>query len=284
MTVPDLTADLREFLLARISEYELDDHAEAILAVARPELRLELDGELAPDAPPGRSRIGGDPDLPEGVPWPVHEGHRFSFMAQLDLASLGIPVGWPLPQVGTLSVFMGDDEERFEVPHRVLYFPPGSALTRRAPPEDIPCADEAHAGLEVRALRAKPAISLPGYGSALVVGMNLDEDTLDRYLVLEQKLGGGYGKLLGHDHDVDELPSQVRARQVLLQDRDFDWLRAHPAEHDAEAARWAPLIELGSCHDVGLCMWDYYSFLVLIPWEDLAAGRWDRTHGMLART
>jgi hypothetical protein len=284
MTAPDLSPGLRDQLREAVATRELTSYDEAILAAARPAIHLEYAEDTGPDEPLGTSRLGGDPDLPEDVPWPAHDGRRLTFMAQLAMSDLGVPEGWPLPREGTLSIFKGDDEDRFEVPHRVLYLPPGTALVRRSTPEEPPPSDEGHPRLGCKRLRFEPGISIPGYGDAELDAMDLGDEELDRYLDLCQDLDPIHGKLLGRDRDVDEPPTRERARQVLGDDHDFAWLKAHPEEVAAEAARWAPLVELGSCHAVNLCMWDYYAFLVLVPWEDLAAGRWDRTHGTLART
>ncbi|HVI02273.1 MAG TPA: DUF1963 domain-containing protein, partial [Enhygromyxa sp.] len=60
-------------------------------------LPRELPGgelSLTDDDPPihvdevGSSRIGGDPDLPVGVPWPEVDGEPLVFVAQLDLAEI----------------------------------------------------------------------------------------------------------------------------------------------------------------------------------------------------
>lgn len=45
----------------------------------------------------------------------------------------------------------------------------------------------------------------------------------------------------------------------------------------------APSASTGS-DPLGILMWDAYTLVVLLTWEDLAAGRFDRTRAVLARS
>jgi hypothetical protein len=58
-----------------------------------------------------RSRLGGTPDLPSSVPWPLqddrhpHPGDPLLFVGQLDLADLAELDFWPGPRAGLASFF-----------------------------------------------------------------------------------------------------------------------------------------------------------------------------------
>ncbi len=79
-----------------------DAHLDALLRHARPELELHLTPGVVPV---GASKIGGAPDLPDDLPWPVDAQRRpVSFVAQLNLATLPA-VDDDLPREGTLSFF-----------------------------------------------------------------------------------------------------------------------------------------------------------------------------------
>jgi len=83
-------------------------------------------------APAGRTRIGGGPDLPQGVEWPRDaSGLHLNLLAQIDLADLPSHEA-PLPERGLLSFFIGTEF----ADGRVLYSPADVALTRHALPDD----------------------------------------------------------------------------------------------------------------------------------------------------
>jgi uncharacterized protein YwqG len=89
-----------------IEDYELQEHAELILARARPALRLRTRLVENQDLPPGKSRMGGDPDLPPATPWPENQDRPIEFLAQIDLAEATRACPLPgLPSTGWLCVF-----------------------------------------------------------------------------------------------------------------------------------------------------------------------------------
>jgi hypothetical protein len=79
---------LSEDDVRRIAREEgLDEFADSLVGTVRPGWRLDLRDEIA--APPGRSKIGGDPDLAPGEPWPLnHRGIPMTFVAQLNCGEL----------------------------------------------------------------------------------------------------------------------------------------------------------------------------------------------------
>jgi uncharacterized protein YwqG len=59
----------------------------------------------------GLSKIGGTPDLPEGMDWPLSNGKPMSFIAQIRLAdAAAFDASKALPKTGTLYFFY--DAER----------------------------------------------------------------------------------------------------------------------------------------------------------------------------
>jgi uncharacterized protein YwqG len=74
----------------------------------RPNIQLVPGPVLGSDTTPiGVSKLGGDPDLPIGMPWPVRPGGEpLSFLAQIDVSE--VPKsgsGLPLPDHGLLLFF-----------------------------------------------------------------------------------------------------------------------------------------------------------------------------------
>jgi len=88
------------------------------------------------ELPVGASKLGGRPDLPDGVDWPeTDDAWPHSLVAQIDLATVRSP---ELPPDGLLSFFRDPDQQAMEGrgPHdrpawQVFYTPAGTPLTRR---------------------------------------------------------------------------------------------------------------------------------------------------------
>lgn len=80
----------------------------------------------------GVSRVGGGPDLPEGIDWPRDDsGFYLNFLAQIDLAKLPA-VYEDLPNDGLLSFFTGTDYTDWKVIHTQA----GAKLVTRELPAD----------------------------------------------------------------------------------------------------------------------------------------------------
>lgn len=92
----------------------------------------------------GTSRLGGDPDLPAGTPWPLRDGRPLSFVGQVDLSAVtphdaeGL-----LPTTGLLSFFYDVEESPwgFDPADRggwaVVHTPDPSQLERREAPVEL---------------------------------------------------------------------------------------------------------------------------------------------------
>ena len=185
------------------------------------------------------------------------------------------------PAVGLLSFFMGDDEDRFDVEHAVLFSPSAEKLVR-VPTPDL---GEEREVLRACSVTARLGITIPGYGDDDLRALKLEDDEMDAYFGLQEGLEpDSEASLLGRDFDVDEKPSEKHAIRILGgKEYDSKWKRAHAEAVHEEASRWAPLFQMESNFALGLNMWDAYTFLALIRWDDLAEGRFDRTHAQLAR-
>ncbi len=91
--------------------------------------------------------------MPVGSEWPRHRKGPYRFLAQLDLAELPIPAGWPepwceLPRRGLLSLFAGDDPTGTIDPSAEMFWgnaeyaiaflsEPQTALASLSPPEEV---------------------------------------------------------------------------------------------------------------------------------------------------
>lgn len=124
----------------------LVDRLADVRALVRPSLRLHLEPLGADDAEYddheahalGRSRFGGDPDLPPDLPWPSADGEPMLFVAQLDLAELSaFPAAAELPREGLLSCFYSPfpASRVLEHPVAVLHLQEPRTLVRRPAPD-----------------------------------------------------------------------------------------------------------------------------------------------------
>lgn len=132
--------------------------AEAIVRLLQPSIRLLPQPDQ--ETPLGGSRIGGLPDFPEGVQWPVYlgppkpdaaweafKGEPLAFLLQVNLTEVApFDVVGQLPTSGMLYFFFLDTNYRLSTSPPVhgeiidvLYFPQkGAQLRRLAPPHNLP--------------------------------------------------------------------------------------------------------------------------------------------------
>ncbi|KAA0913859.1 DUF1963 domain-containing protein [Aquicoccus porphyridii] len=88
-------------------------------------------------------RIGGAPNLPEGLSWPMPHGTPYHFFAQVDLALLrqNCPAGTELPdmpETGTLFIFLCLEHWMDDPQPVILYTQePLESVPERAPPENL---------------------------------------------------------------------------------------------------------------------------------------------------
>lgn len=100
----------------------LAKHASKLLSLVRPVVRLVPRKGKAADAAVGASRLGGEPDLPEGTAWPIGPGFDgdapMDFVAQLDLEAIAPhDVEHLLPTSGVLAFFVAQSYDGGVVIH-----------------------------------------------------------------------------------------------------------------------------------------------------------------------
>ncbi len=103
---PPEAGDATGGLRALLEENGLERVSKRILALAKPAVRLAL--EPGKKLPPGASRLGGAPDLPDGLEWPTADDEPLVFIAQIKLSELP-PSG--LPERGMLYFFNDSNGE-----------------------------------------------------------------------------------------------------------------------------------------------------------------------------
>lgn len=93
----------QDLIAATLREEGLEAYEAVVLGLAQPSVQFKT---RRADVPVGKSKVGGDPDLPLGEPWPTREQIPFTFVGQLDLAEVTrhLPSS-PLPDSGLLLFF-----------------------------------------------------------------------------------------------------------------------------------------------------------------------------------
>lgn len=188
---------------------------EALVQTGLQEFEPELSGTLAnsifvytapapaPGLPVGASRIGGVPDLPEGIAWPAVDDEPLVFLAQFDLSQVAdYDKDSLLPAEGFLYFFYGDMEgsvwgfDPDDKDHwRVIFHPgPASTLKRRNNPLRLPKG----AMFKECDVRFSTQLTLPHDISEKIKNEN------DNYAKLLEHLGSftTHHQLLGHESPV----------------------------------------------------------------------------------
>lgn len=209
----------RRHLSALLEQHGLASRRDEILGVLRPAIGLATRDPLETDLAVGASRVGGEPDLPPDLAWPVGKDGPLLFVLQVRLAEVApLDLEGLLPEEGLLSVF----SDPFASEPRVMHLAPGP-LARRSPPAGILRPSFRACGVDLR-----PELHLPPPGSAFIgrddslVALDSDEHSTywdDVWLAwLEHLRPGpagtpGIHQLLGYAvaerHEAQELDEEV---------------------------------------------------------------------------
>lgn len=146
-----------------LEEYGLGTAADLLVSSSRWGIRLDV-STLDEYRRTGNSRVGGNPDLPEHIQWPLtQDGVPMTFLAQLNLVDL-LPYTpndgrVSLPERGMLYFFIGVDEPAYNIEHHVIYEPDSHNLIRREP-EGVTALETEFAAHAVTVL---PNLEFPTY-------------------------------------------------------------------------------------------------------------------------
>lgn len=233
-------------------------------------LKLKRAGKKA--LPPGSSRLGGEPDLPQNTPWPQWSGNAMNFIAQFKLEE--VATAQPdnlLPKTGLLSLFMGIDagDAILGMPEskgmlKMIWTPPDVSLQRQTMPT-VPEDLEPFAGYDEAAISYKAGgYVLPKEDSYLIEALNLSPEELENYLDLIQQLnkeipeGQPAHQLLGHPLALQSNDMEMACARAIAGEDPFtvslpddpqftEWLQ--------RAAGWQLLLQLDSDEENSNLLW-----------------------------
>jgi uncharacterized protein YwqG len=282
--VSDLERD-RDAYRARLVGAGLGAHADALLALARPAVRLVPDPDAA--VVERGSRLGGTPDLDPGTPWPERDGRPLAFVAQVDLATVAPhDVDGVLPRDGLLSFFYDvvDLPWGFDPADRggsVVLHTPASATTQPRPaPEALRDADAVFGEV---ALDARAELSAPPYDVVDTDDLGLTADEQEALADLEaDDLEQTTHRLLGHPVPIQgdmRLECQLVAHGLYCGDASgYDDPRAETLAAGAEG--WRLLLQVDSEEAIDMMWGDSGRLYFWIPQDGLAAHDWS-THWLV---
>ena len=237
-----------------------------ILRLARPTIHLDLVRVAQADLRRGESRVGGAPDLPADVAWPVWKGEPQSFIAQIDLSSLrGIAAAERLPSEGWLWVFYSarQDTWGFDPDDRgswtVLYRDGAADLTPTPLPEELPSGG----AYEPCRVSPREGVTLPPWESKHIEALGLSDGEIDRYCDLLDSFAPAVShQLLGHP---DQIQSDMTVECQLVTSGLYTgdssgWTDARAAELEAGWADWRLLLQVAS-DEAARMMWGDLGYL-----------------------
>ena len=287
----------RDDLRQRIDEVGLGHHAEALMGVASAAIRL-TPNRMDDAGPLGVTRLGGLPDLPPGVEWPIVDGILLEFVGQFRLEDLApYDEEERLPKSGMLYFFFdgmltGYDRSQGKDHRAVLYCDgPLDVLERRDEPEhdhayfDIfyPCALDYET---VWMLPPEEEIDEEDAFFPPVVPILTSMDEGRTYRELRKRVFAH--QLLGHPAEVQS--GEMRLGVVTAQDTEGYFATDRYGNYDhrdelvEEMGRWCLLAQFQSDRPTGM---DWGCGGMIYFWireEDLAARRFDRVYGELEST
>jgi uncharacterized protein YwqG len=163
---------------------------------------------LDDDIPIGASKVGGYPDLPEGVAWPDDGRRPISFVAQVRLSEFKDPFpGCPLPADGLLSVFCNADVAGKQNGNsiRVIYTAAGTQDLSRCRPQQPHPGDQTYVPAQLEFFEA---VSMPSPYSPLLEELNLDDQEMETYSHFHSGLLGSvedpFHQILGYGTETSE--------------------------------------------------------------------------------
>ncbi len=264
----------------KLKEIGLERLAAPILARTRPSLRLKVG---KPNARPV-SRLGGRPNLPKDIPWPVWQEQRpLSFISQIELTELPAIRGLALPRSGSLFFFYDSDVQPagYDPKHkdgtRVFYVDaPLAANSARAWHRDLD-RDFRFRGF---ALSAIPELSLPEMDHEFKNEYQVTGEEFRAYFEFaplaygEHRIGGNAVPINGGD---PRLEAQLVSHGIYCDTDGYNEGRSLGLE--AGAADWLLLLQLDSGDNCAGMDWrDGGRIYFMIHKDDLRRRHFQNVH------
>ena len=264
----------------------------AIKKFARNAVRFKLQKGDEAQIPVGASKMGGLPDLPQGVDWFVNEKTKtpLSFICQVNFAeSKEFDLENELPDSGVLYFFYDLSEEGecwgLEADDaygtKVYYYDGDLAqLERKAAPTEL---NDDSKGVVFPAARItfETELDLPDYDSDLTCAAldDITEEECDKGSDAFWEIKDGdetISKLLGRPNNVQNA-MELEAASWLIEGYEFNFKKENYAKLDLPyAERCVLLLQIDSEDDVDMMWGDCGRLYIWITKEDLKAKNFDK--------
>jgi uncharacterized protein YwqG len=262
-------------------ENDLSKHWAYFETLLKKELIIKPTGVDENELSPGKSKIGGRPDLSENIAWLREEnGKCLSFIAQINLSEIASFEGAGLlPRKGMLYFFYSANQEAwgFDIKDKgkfKVFFEntDQTKLERKDFPDDL----KEHARYKPCKLAFIDSVSLPGWESPLVID-RLDNNESGNYTYLLEEFAPDMNKLLGHSDNIQapmELECQLVTNGLYCGDGSgYNDPRAEELAKNADD--WTLLFQLDSNEKAGM-KWGSVGILYFwIKKNDLANKQFD---------
>lgn len=232
---------LRQYLI----EHGLERVADELVKIARPGIRIRTHPTTEEEIPVGSSKMGGLPDLPIGMDWPV-SGVPMAFIGQFNLAEVH-PFDQEnlLPESGLLSFFLSKEaDENNEIgvlEGRVFYFDKNTSQLKRFKEEP-----DNELGFLLCSVSFESVLTLPNSDSPAISSLKLPNSEMDLYEDLtigsnqffewedESERYTSYHQLFGYPYSLDDSILEQNNQRLLLQvdsSEDLQTFLAHGVLH-----------------------------------------------------
>jgi uncharacterized protein YwqG len=271
----------RDRIHAALVEGGLEDHADALLGLIEPSVRLEPRATPEQEIPLGSSKLGGRPDVPPGFSWPTFRGRPQSFIAQVNLSEVhALPGGAVLPSSGLLSFFYDSEQSvwGFDPKDRAgwaVLHSPAEVSVQRAP---FPASLPEHARYAPSLLAPRLESTFAPWESSDLVALGLSFDQAGVYSdAIPEPESELIHRLLGHPDPIQgdmQLEAQLAFHGLNCGDPSgYQDPRAESLGRGA--TDWRLLLQIDSDDDARMMWGDVGRLYYWIRRADLAGNRFD---------
>ena len=266
---------------SRLDAAGLSRYAQSLSEAALPSVRLVADAQIDP-ATVGASRLGGSPDLPADLPWPVSDdGTPLSFIAQLDLEERAAHDAEAiLPKTGLLSFFYEAATQSawgFNPADHGAWAVVHTAAGITIAPRDVPSAMPDTGRFTAVGLSPHLELTFAPWESFLVESLGMTREELFAYADVLAAGDAPIHRLLGHPDPVQgdmQLECQLVTNGLYCGDAS-GYQDPRAAQLRPRAADWRLLFQVDSQDEAGMMWGDVGRLYYWIRHDDLIAGHWD---------